>query len=352
MPEFIPHEFLGNSWERWAFAICIFFGIFFACWAVRAFLIARLKTFAPNTHARWDDVVLQLLQKTRFLFLFLLAFHFAIQSLQLHPKIFQASYYSFFLVLFLQVGFWANHALTFVGNDYANRTLSVDAAKATTVRALIVVGQIVVWLTVMILLLDNWGVKVAPFVAGLGIGGIAIALAVQNILGDLFSSLSIVLDKPFVIGDFIAVGEEMGTVEYIGLKSTRVKSLSGEQLVFSNTDLLKSRIRNYKRMWERRASFRFGVTYETSAEKLHRVREIAKEIMDRTDKARFDRCHLLSFGAYSLDFELVYWVGSPDFNVYADTQHSISVQLIEAFRSEKIEFAYPTQVHIEANLPS
>lgn len=198
MPEFIPHEFLGNSWERWAFAICIFFGIFFACWAVRAFLIARLKTFAPNTHARWDDVVLQLLQKTRFLFLFLLAFHFAIQSLQLHPKIFQASYYSFFLVLFLQVGFWANHALTFVGNDYANRTLSVDAAKATTVRALIVVGQIVVWLTVMILLLDNWGVKVAPFVAGLGIGGIAIALAVQNILGDLFSSLSIVDRKSVV----------------------------------------------------------------------------------------------------------------------------------------------------------
>ena len=209
-------------------------------------------------------------------------------------------------------------------------------------RALIVFGQMFIWVTVVILLLDNWGVKVAPFVAGLGIGGIAIALAVQNILGDLFSSLSIVLDKPFVIGDFITVGEEKGTVEYIGLKSTRVKSLTGEQLVFSNSDLLKSRIRNFKRMRERRANFTFGLIYETDATQLHRVREIVKRIIESVPKTRFDRCHLRSFGQSSLDYEAVYWVDSAEFNDYADIHHEISVRMIETFRAEKLEFAYPT----------
>lgn len=347
MEQFFSQDFLHNSWERWMLALSVFAGIFLLSLAARAFLINRLRIFAPTTVSNWDDVALQLLERTRVPFLFLVALHFAVQSLNLDPKVYEASYFAFFLVLFLQLGFWANHAITYLGNSYADRTLSTDAAHATTVRALIVFGQIFIWITVAILLLDNWGVKVAPFVAGLGIGGIAIALAVQNILGDLFSSLSIVLDKPFVIGDFISVGDEAGTVEHIGLKSTRVKSLSGEQLVFSNSDLLKSRIRNFKRMWERRAIITFGVIYETHAEKLHRIRDIVKELVEQAEGARLDRCHLKSFGPSSLDYEVVYWVNSPDFNVYAEIHHNLSVKLIEVFRREKIEFAYPTVLQLE-----
>jgi small-conductance mechanosensitive channel len=342
MEAFLEHNFLGNPWERWVIASCLFAGILLAALGLKALLINRLRLIAPSTTSHWGNVALQLLERTRLLFVVLVALHFAVQTLSLHPKAEQATHLAFFLVLFLQVGFWANHAVTYLGYTYAERTLATDAARATTVRALIVFAQMFVWVTVTILLLDNWGVKVAPFVAGLGIGGIAIALAVQNILGDLFSSLSIVLDKPFVIGDFITVGEEMGTVEHIGLKSTRVKSLTGEQLVFSNSDLLKSRIRNFKRMQERRALLRFGLIYETDPKQLHRVRELVKNIVGSVPRTRFDRCHLRSFGQSSLDFEAAYWVNSAEFNDYADVHHEISVKLIEAFRAERLEFAYPT----------
>jgi small-conductance mechanosensitive channel len=339
----LSQEFLGNSWERWAVALGVFLGVLLLSWAIRAFFVARLRLIAPKTTVKWDDMVLQLLERTHFLFFFLVALHLGLRSLSLHPKIDNASHFTFFLVMFLQVGFWANHAITFLGLDYAERSLAKDAARATTVRALLVFGKIVIWITVGLLLLDNWGVKVAPFIAGLGVGGVAIALAVQNILGDLFASLSIVLDKPFVIGDFIAVGSEMGTVEYIGLKTTRVKSLSGEQLVFSNSDLLQSRIRNYKRMWERRVDFSFGVIYQTPTDKLNRVREIVKEIFTGIEGARLDRCHLHAFGPSSLDFQVVYWVTSPDYNVFIEKHHSMAVRLIDSFRAEGIEFAYPTQ---------
>ena len=169
------------------------------------------------------------------------------------------------------------------------------------------------------------------------------ALAVQNILGDLFASLSIVLDKPFVVGDFLAVGEHLGSVEKIGLKTTRLRSLSGEQLVFSNTDLLKSRIKNYGRMFERRVAFKIGVTYETPREKLKRIPRIIREIIQGRENTRFDRSHFQEYGAYSLNFETVYYVLSPDYAVYMDIQQDIYFELHERLEQEGVEFAYPTQ---------
>ncbi len=168
----------------------------------------------------------------------------------------------------------------------------------------------------LLLALDNLGVDVTALVAGLGVGGIAVALAVQSILGDLFASLSIVLDKPFVIGDFIIVGDLLGTVENVGIKTTRVRSLSGEQLIFSNADLLNSRIRNYGRMYERRVVFTVGVTYDTPRHKLE---------------------------DFSLDFETVYYVQDPAYNLYMDIQQAINLELYQRFADEGIEFAYPTQ---------
>ena len=177
----------------------------------------------------------------------------------------------------------------------------------------------------------------------MGIGGIAVALALQNILGDLFASLSIVIDKPFVIGDFIVVDQLMGTVEHVGLKTTRLRSLGGEQLIFSNNDLLKSRISNYKRMMERRIVFGFGVTYQTPPEKLPLINEIVREIIGKQEQARFDRVHFKEYGESSLNFEAVYFVLSQDYNLYMDIQQAINLEMFRCFQKEGIEFAYPTR---------
>jgi small-conductance mechanosensitive channel len=208
----------------------------------------------------------------------------------------------------------------------------------------------------VLLALANLGVEVTPLITGLGIGGIAVALAAQSILGDLFGSLTILLDKPFLVGDFIIVGDQMGTIEKIGIKTTRVRALSGEQLVFSNTDLLSSRIRNFKRMYERRVVFSVGVVYETPVEKLQRIPEIIRQSILTQPQTRFDRAHFNTFGAYSLNFEAVYFVTTPDYNRYMDIQQAINLELVRRFGEEHIEFAYPTQVEIyrpaQASLPT
>jgi len=199
------------------------------------------------------------------------------------------------------------------------------------------------WSVVLLLALDNLGMDVTALVAGLGVGGIAVALAAQNILADLFASISIVLDKPFVLGDFVVLDGFAGSVEHVGLKTTRVRSLTGEQLIFSNTDLLGSRLRNYGRMRERRIVFSVGVTYGTSREKLDKIPGILREAVESVPKARFDRAHFKAFGPSSLDFEIVYWVTLPDYAVYMDSQQAINLRIFDRFAAEGIEFAYPTQ---------
>jgi small-conductance mechanosensitive channel len=205
------------------------------------------------------------------------------------------------------------------------------------------ITKFILWSSILLLALNNLGINVTSLIAGLGIGGVAVALAIQNILGDLFASLSIVLDKPFVIGDFLMIGDFMGSVEYIGLKTTRIRSLSGEQLVFSNSDLLGSRIRNYGRMFERRVVFSIGVTYQTPRERLKLIPEIIREAIESKSKTRFDRCHFMKYGDYALMFETVFYVLSPDYNAYMDIQQAIYFEIHERFEQEQIEFAYPTQ---------
>ncbi|MBZ0254689.1 mechanosensitive ion channel family protein, partial [bacterium] len=180
-------------------------------------------------------------------------------------------------------------------------------------------------------------------VTGLGIGGIAIALAVQKVLGDLFASLSIVLDKPFVNGDFVIFDTVLGSIEHIGIKSTRIRSLTGEQIVCSNSDLLNTRIRNFKRMHERRVVFALGVTYQTPADKLEKIPGYIREIIESKDTVRFDRSHFKSYGDFSLNYEIVYYVLSPDYLVYMDIQQAINLEIYRKFEQEGIEFAYPTQ---------
>lgn len=199
------------------------------------------------------------------------------------------------------------------------------------------------WSIVSLLALDNLGVDVTALVAGLGVGGIAIALAVQNILGDLFASLAIILDRPFIVGDFIDVDGKVGTVEQIGLKTTRVRSISGEQLVFANADMLSSQLRNFGRMQERRIVFTLGVTYQTPRAALERIPDLIRESVEADPAVRFDRSHFSGYGDFSLNFETVYFVNTPEYPDYMDAQQRIFLRIHEAFEADGIEFAYPTQ---------
>jgi small-conductance mechanosensitive channel len=226
---------------------------------------------------------------------------------------------------------------------YTVRKVNVDGATATTVTALGYLARMVFWLVILLLALDNFGVDVTTLVTGLGITGIAVALAVQNILGDLLGALSIVVDKPFVVGDTINVDTFTGTVEHIGLKTTRVRSLSGEQIIFSNADLLKARIRNYKRLVERRVVFVTAVRYDTPREKLTRIPAMLKELVLAHQPVRFDRSHFRGFAESALEFETVYFVLTDDYLRYMDIQQAINLEILRRFEQEEIEFAFPTR---------
>jgi small-conductance mechanosensitive channel len=218
-----------------------------------------------------------------------------------------------------------------------------DVGREKTVRALMPIIKIAVWIVAAIFLLDNLGFKIATVVAGLGIGGVAVALAGQAILKDLFGYFAILFDQPFEIGDVVAVGDKMGTVEKVGVKTTRLKSIGGEQLIFSNADITDSRVQNFKRMKKRRIAVHLGVTYDTPAAKLRKIPDLVRGIIDPIDGVDFDRAHFASFGDFSLVFEVVYFVRGNDYEKYMDIQEEINVRLYETFAKQKIEFAYPTQ---------
>lgn len=234
--------------------------------------------------------------------------------------------------------------------QYFSRRSEVNGENSPTVNLIIIVIKAVMYSILLLVGLNNLGVNITALIAGLGVGGIAIGLALQNILTDLFSSLTIVLDKPFEVGDFIIVGDFQGTIEKVGLKTTRMRSLSGEQLIFGNGDLLQSRIKNYKRMEKRRVVQSLTVTYQTTTELLNEIPTIVKNIIESHDLIQFERCHFLRFLDSSLEFEVVFWINSPQFIDYADRAHSINVSIFKAFNEKGIDFAYPTQtVYVQKN---
>ena len=298
---------------------------------------------AAQTDGDVDDLLLDAVRRTSIALLIVPAVYAGSRALALPEETASLLRTVTRVALIAQVALWSAAVVDFFLRRYRRRRVESDPAAITTIRAFRLAALSAVWCVATLVALDNLGVDITALVTGLGIGGVAIALATQNILGDLFASLSIVLDKPFVVGDFIRSGEHMGVVEDIGLKTTRVRSLSGEQLVFSNNDLLQSRIRNYQRMDERRVQFRVGVTYQTPAAQLARVPPMVRAIIEAAGPVRFDRAHFAAFGDSSYDFELVYYVLSPDYNVFMDVQQAINLAIVEAFEREGIELAYPTR---------
>ena len=247
------------------------------------------------------------------------------------------------IAIMLQLGLWGTALLSFWIARHLVERADQDPESASAAQIIKILGLVAVWSSVLLVTLGNFGIDITGLVAGLGIGGIAIAFALQSILKDLFASLAIVLDKPFIVGDFIIFGEQLGVVERIGLKTTRVRSLWGEQITVSNDDLLTSRVRNYKRMTERRISFNIAVTYETPVEKLEKIPEWIRETIVAIDGTRFDRSHVATFEDYGPRVETVYYVLSPDYNLYMDIQQQINLTIARRFAQTNISFAYPTR---------
>lgn len=336
--------FSDNSVQDWSLAFLAALLVILTLHLLRRFVLRRLARIAKSTHTLIDDFLVEVLSATRILFAGLIGIYVGTQFLDLGERLGESADRLFIAALILQVGFWANRALGFgLNHRFATGDTQDAGTRAMTRSLLSFLGRVAIWALVLLLVLDNLGLNVTALVTSLGIGGIAVALAVQNVLGDLFASLSISIDKPFVIGDFIIVDDLMGTVEHVGLKTTRIRSLGGEQIVFSNNDLLKCRIRNYKRMQERRVVFAIGVTYDTPAEGLELIPSLIREAIKSQVKARFDRAHFKGFGPSSLDFEIVYYVLEPDYNLYMDIQQAINLQLVRDFAEHQVRFAFPTQ---------
>jgi len=254
-------------------------------------------------------------------------------------------------IVMIQLGFWTMQFISYFVRVWKRKYDKREAVVQTWAHLIELTTKGLAWTFITLFLLKQFGFEVRTLVAGLGIAGIAVSLSLQNVLGDILASLSIAIDKPFMIGDFIIIGDLLGSVEHIGIKTTRIRSLSGEQLIFSNSELLKNPLKNYKRMQERRIAFEVQITYETPLKKIENVNSLIRQAIETTENTRLDRVHFKEFASYSLNFEAVYYVLSPDYNIYMDTQESINFKIFEAFEREGIEFAYPTakQIRVSTN---
>lgn len=336
----------GNVLTEWAIAIAIGVSVCLVLYGVHSFLLGRLRIFATTATATTrylDELAISILSKTHYLFILSMGLYAAMQWLVLPEKAGILLTRIAVAIMMVQAARWGDAALKGWLLHYRSQRAAQDIASSTSTAALGFFARVALWLVIFLMVLDNFGVNITALVASLGIGGIAVALAMQNILGDLFGSLSIVLDKPFVVGDFIIIDDIAGTVEYIGLKSTRIASLSGQQVVFSNSDMLKSRVHNYKRMQMRRILFEIDVSREIDQRQLHLIPVILREAVEAQEHARFDRAHFRGYGASALEFEIVYFVDTSDYNVYMDVQQEINFVVFDRFAAEGIPFAYPVQ---------
>jgi small-conductance mechanosensitive channel len=320
---------LGNTVQAYAEVLVVTLAIVAGLEVIQRIVIARLSRMAEKTESKLDDYIIAQFKRVGLPVYVFIGLYLATRSLVLSPTI-----------QLLQGIFTYLIARSYL------KMRADDPNRDTVIRNLSLAVGLVLWLAGAVFVLDNMGIKITGLVAGLGIGGIAVALAAQTVLEDAFSSFSIFLDRPFEIGDFIIVGDLLGVVEHVGFKTTRVRSLHGEQLVFSNKDLTSSRIRNFKRMQERRIVFTIGAVYQTPLSKMQKIPRMIEELFKTVDLGRFDRAHFKAFGDFSLDIEIVYYVLSADYGRYMDIQQEVNFKIMEAFEREGIEFAYPTQTLI------
>ncbi|MGH7615716.1 MAG: mechanosensitive ion channel family protein [Gemmatimonadaceae bacterium] len=337
-------QWYHNSLQAWLTAALTAVGGFAALVLVRRVVVSRLGALASRTTTRIDDMFVDVVAETRRWVLAVFAIYFALLPLAL-PKIDDYLHPAAKLVLLWQAALWGSAGIGFWAKHYTDhRTASNDRTSIAMISAVGVGVKVFLWIVVVITAMKTvFAIEITPLITGLGVSGIAVALAVQNILGDLLAALAIVFDKPFDVGDTIGVDTIIGTVEHIGLKTTRIRSIQGEQVIIGNSDLLKSRLRNFKRMYQRRVLFNLDVTYDTPTDVVAKLPSVVEQIVSAQRPVKFDRSHVSSFGESAIRIETVYYVLDPDYRVYMDVQQSINVEILRRFAVLNVKFAFPSR---------
>ena len=333
----------NNSATAYLAAAAVFAAGLFVTGAIRELFERKVKAYLERKEFRLRGFTISVIENNVLILLRLASFYAAVYTLYLAPRIERLVDISALLIMSFFAARIAADLVEKLLTGYRPEAAEGEPPPLVVPRGVVTLLKTAVWAAAAAFLLDNLGFNITTLLAGVGIGGVAVALASQAILGDLFSYFVILFDKPFQRGDFIIVGDKMGAVEYVGLKTTRLKSLGGEELVFSNTDLTNSRVHNYKKMDRRRVAFKIGVTYETPSEKLKRIPAIIKDIITNIEGATFDRSHFQGYGDFALVFETVYYVAGPDYNIYMDIQQQINFAIKDELEKLGVEFAYPTQ---------
>lgn len=342
-------SFYGNSGFDYLIALAIFFVLYAILRVFRKIIITRLVKMAKRTTTTVDDFSLEVIKDIKPFFYVAISLYFALRSLSLNEVL--AKYLGIFIMVVLVFeGIRATVKIVGYFSYQAIKKSDDDSQAKATVKTINIFVRIILWSLGALLILSNSGVNITSLIAGLGIGGIAVALALQNILGDIFSSFSILIDKPFQTGDYIKIGNDTGTVERIGIKTTRLKTLDGQTLVIANKELTTARVENFKQMEKRRALFTLGVVYESTEEQLKAIPKIIKEIVDTQDKAELDRCNFKSFGDFSLNFEVVFYARVASYAEYLEVLELVNLAIFKRFKEEKIEFAYPTNLQYIKNV--
>jgi small-conductance mechanosensitive channel len=342
--------FLGNPLSVWVLALITFLITLIALPLLQRFIARERARHPVQDNARWSralDLAGLLVERTSRTFFVAFALWLASRDLNYPPRLERWITLVIVVLFWMQVALWAMEAVRYSLLLRRKRAGVPDPAVSSSTEVVLFVAGIVVWTTVVLSALDTLGIQIRPLLAGLGIGGIALALAVQTVLADLLASISIALDRPFAVGDFLSIDDFSGRVEHIGVKSTRLRSISGEQIIFSNGDLVKARVRNFGRMVERRVLFRFGVDYQAPVPALVAIPRAVREVIEATPDTRFDRCHLLTYDT-GLQFETVYFMKTADFMKYADAQQRINLRILEQLRAMEVRLfpAVPQRVQL------
>jgi small-conductance mechanosensitive channel len=333
-----------NALVEWIVAIAVAILVALLSRLLQGLLTGRMSKATARTVTRIDDVVVSVLRGTRAYFHIALGILVGQHLVRVPASATGVVHVVLTLAFTLQLGVWATRA--------ANGVISIWATgrdhghEATRAAGLGFLARLVIWSFVVIIALANFGIELSAVIAGLGVGGVAAALAVQSTLGDLFAGVSMYFDRPFDIGDFVGIDALRGTVTKIGIKTTRIQSIDGEELILPNGEIAKARIRNFARMKERRILFRVGIEYALPAAKIERAIEIVRQAIGRREGLRLDRVHFVALGQWSLELEVVYFVLSPDYVTYLDHQQAINLEIYAAFEQERIGFAFPTQTVI------
>jgi small-conductance mechanosensitive channel len=340
--EILKKVVFGNTVLDYLVSLGVFVGCFILIKIIGLIIIKKIKNWPKKTATLIDDLLISILEKKLVPFLYLVSFYLAIQYLNLPKALDNVVEKAVMFVLTVFIVLISSRLVEFGFDSYAQKTGRSETFRHS-LMGILKVTKFILWGLGLVFFLDNLGFDIAAVIAGLGVGGVAVALAAQAVLGDLFSYFAIIFDRPFEVGDFIIVGDLLGVIEHVGIKTTRIRSLGGEQLIFSNSDLTNSRVKNYKRMEKRRVLFKLGVTYSTPLVKLKEIPKIIEKAIKDVEDTVFDRAHFFSYADFSLVFEVVYYVIGPDYNKYMDIQEKINFAIKEEFEKRKIDFAFPTQ---------